>query len=1181
MNEHSLKKAVHVIVILFLFFSFSALASSQAKQPNDDKDKKLREEILKVYSTGGKPALIDFFQKNRDKITNKFIINFATLGMEERREEWLNISIILADENKDPQILADALYRKGEYFEFILEYEKAINYYDRTFTIYVTLNDFRGQGNVYLGKGSIYIYSGDYKRAQEMLDKGLICFKKAQDLLGQGSIYRLKGEIFYYSGNMKKTLEMNEKALLFYKKDGNMGAMGDVYVKEGVIYQFLGNYVKAEEFYNKALCNFEKKGNLMGQANVYRCKGNMYTDLADYPKALSFYEKALPLFERVMNPRGSGYVYLGKGIVYSRTGDFSPALKMYDSAFIFFEKAGDFLGQGNVWIFRGEVYEIRGDYQTALAMYDRAFLKFKKIESPEGIGHASQKKGNVYLYLSKYKQATEMYDKALKFYEETGDLKGMGNVFMRKGEIFSYTGNYKNALEMYEKANSLYIKIKDPIGLGNVLSFKGTIYFNIGDNQKAEELYKRALSHFEDIKHPIGRGYTLKRMGDIYYDKRDNLKALEFYIKAKTIFDKIGDQLSQGNVCRAMSDIYFYTGDNVRAEKMSNQAMSFYNQINDLHGQGNVYLSRGDAILNNGDYGIAIEMYEKALGLYEKVGDSKTAAFALLGKAKVFRHQKKNDRALRLYEQGIGNFEKIRFQTYISYMKQYFMKETYDHYQEAVLFMLENSYYRKGFKYADSMKARVFLDRMGEELVPLEKGLKPELRERRDDLVARLSAIGKRIYEFPGKDENKLEELKERYREVEGEFEELLIKIRLENPLYAEVRYPQPVSVGELQGEVLREGEILVRYFVAPEKVYVFLVSRDDFEVVPLDVGGEGLREVVEKYLAILKGNDHREMRRYGERFYRKLFRPLEEKLKGKGEIVVVPDGPLAMIPFESLVVGRNEAGRPVYLMETYRIKYVQSASILSILRKHYQRYGEIRGFIGFGDPVYDYENYKKGLPEKGSDIVSPKRGDEIWDALHSRYVREGGIMSRLEKSGQEVAAIAQLFRDRELMGVVKLRGGADEKEAKSGQMKDFDFIHFACHGILEDEFQCLALSQLPKEQSPEDGYFTLNEIMNCEYNARLVVLSACQSGKGKMERAEGVIGLTRAMMYAGTPAVVASLWDVDDQATRQLMVRFYKYMLEDNLDKVEALRKAKLDLINSQKYFLPVYWSGFVMYGE
>ncbi len=164
---------------------------------------------------------------------------------------------------------------------------------------------------------------------------------------------------------------------------------------------------------------------------------------------------------------------------------------------------------------------------------------------------------------------------------------------------------------------------------------------------------------------------------------------------------------------------------------------------------------------------------------------------------------------------------------------------------------------------------------------------------------------------------------------------------------------------------------------------------------------------------------------------------------------------------------------------------------------------------------------------------------------------------------------------------VVYLREAANETKAKAAEMKRFDYIHLACHGLLSEDFQSLVLSQLPPGKSKEDGYLTLNEIMNCDYNAKLVVLSACQTGSGKMEKGEGVTGLTRAVMYAGTPAVVASLWDVDDTATKELMIRFYKNMLEQNMTKQEALRTAKLDLLENPAYASPLFWSAFVLYGE
>jgi len=145
--------------------------------------------------------------------------------------------------------------------------------------------------------------------------------------------------------------------------------------------------------------------------------------------------------------------------------------------------------------------------------------------------------------------------------------------------------------------------------------------------------------------------------------------------------------------------------------------------------------------------------------------------------------------------------------------------------------------------------------------------------------------------------------------------------------------------------------------------------------------------------------------------------------------------------------------------------------------------------------------------------------------------------------------------------------------------MKDFDYIHFACHGVLGDRFQCLVLSQL--ENSREDGFLTLNDIMNCEFNAKLVVLSACQTALGKMGHAEGVTGLISAVMYAGTPAVVAGLWNVSDTGTKELMVKFYTHLLAENISNEEALRQAKLEMINSDTFSSPYYWSAFIMYGE
>jgi len=158
-----------------------------------------------------------------------------------------------------------------------------------------------------------------------------------------------------------------------------------------------------------------------------------------------------------------------------------------------------------------------------------------------------------------------------------------------------------------------------------------------------------------------------------------------------------------------------------------------------------------------------------------------------------------------------------------------------------------------------------------------------------------------------------------------------------------------------------------------------------------------------------------------------------------------------------------------------------------------------------------------------------------------------------------------------------KLRLDARVDNAVSPEMASYGYIHFSAHGILENHIQAIALSQVPEI----DGFLTLGEIMNSRYNARLVVLSACRTGEGKLEQGEGVIGLTRAVMYAGTSAAVVSLWNVSEQATKDLMIKFYEGLLKEGKPPAAALRQAKLKMLQEGKFGNPFYWAPFVLYGE
>lgn len=1169
------KKRKLQIFFILLFFLGTFVFGMENQAEND---KKLKEEILAVYESEGEEGLRNFVKSRKDHITNKFISGFAESSVKERNEELLKTSLVIAEEKNDEKALADVYYNMGKYFRLISDYKKASNNFRKALQRYVKLDDLAGQGNVYWSKGNIYLYTGDYSNAFEMYDKALIFYKKVGYDLGRGKVYWRKGVICYVTGDNAKALVMYDKALLLFEKEDDSLGQGNVYQSKGDIYFYTGDNSRALEMYDKALLFYEKAEDLNGQGNAYQRKGVIYLRTGNSSKANEMYEKTLVFFEKAEDFIGQGNVYQAIGDMYGRSGNISKALEMYDKALPFYEKAGEPIGQGNVYRSKGTIYFFTGNYSRAIELFDKALLFYEKIGEPIGQGNVFMYKGDIYLNSGDNSKAFEMYDNALRFYKKGGDLLGQGNVCLSKGDVYLKTNDTLRALELFDKALDFFKKAGSPAGQGYLYLRKGDIYYRIGVNSKAHELFDKALTFFELVGDPLGQSNVYASKGDIYLRTGDTLKALEMYDQALPFYEKVGQPVGQGNVYNCKGAIYFKTGDNSKAIEMFDKALPFFEKVGEPIGQANAHRFKGDIYLRIGKCSKALEMYDKALTFYTKVGDIKGESYTLHGKAKVLAKQREKDEALDLFEKSIFKLEKMRNQTASSDMKGAFMELVYGRYEETVVFMLKKKYYERGFRFAESMKARIFLDWLAEGLVRLEKGIAPELKQKRDNLTSRLSILSKEINEAAGKnDEKKLKELKEQYRKVEGELEELLVKIRLKNPMYASVRYPEPVSLQELQKNVLKKKELLLRYFIAKDKAYVFVISKKAFNVVTLDVKPDHIDQMVKRYVASIEKGKSADMIKYGTELYRKVFKPLETLIKNKKNIIVVPDGELAKIPFESFIIHRKKSAKPVYLLEKYRLKYTQSASVLAILRKHYRREGVTNHFTGFGDPVYDYENFKKGKPEQGS--PSPLKGDAVSDIFRSRYKGEGGILKRLPASGEEVKTIAGLFKNKAQKSVVYLREKANESNAKSPVLKAFDYIHFSCHGILGNGFQSLVLSQIPG--SPEDGYLTLNEIMNCDYNARLVVLSACQTGKGRMEKGEGVTGLTRAVMHAGTPAVVASLWNVADVAAKELMVRFYRYMLEKKMDKNEALRKAKLDLIKSEKYASPFFWSAFVMYGE
>ena len=326
----------------------------------------------------------------------------------------------------------------------------------------------------------------------------------------------------------------------------------------------------------------------------------------------------------------------------------------------------------------------------------------------------------------------------------------------------------------------------------------------------------------------------------------------------------------------------------------------------------------------------------------------------------------------------------------------------------------------------------------------------------------------------------------------------------------------------------------------------------------------------------------------------RMLLGPVAAEL-GSKRLVIVADGALHYVPFGALPLpdGKAVANAAPFtpMIAAHEIVSVPSATVLALLREEASgRTPAVNAVAVLADPVFTKDDARVGV---GPAARRASHGRGASPAAAAASPRERAVVSvrgddrpadlpRLWFSRQEAESILAVMP--QPSGLAALGFDANRTFAMSDALSQYRVIHFATHGLLDGkrpELSGLVLSLIDKAGRPQDGFLRLHEIYNLKLNAELVVLSACQTALGREVRGEGLIGLTRGFMYAGTPRVVASLWQVNDAATAQLMRVFYRRMAQEHLTPAAALRAAQLEIMTTHRWRAPYHWAAFVLQGE
>jgi CHAT domain-containing protein len=462
---------------------------------------------------------------------------------------------------------------------------------------------------------------------------------------------------------------------------------------------------------------------------------------------------------------------------------------------------------------------------------------------------------------------------------------------------------------------------------------------------------------------------------------------------------------------------------------------------------------------------------------------------------------------------------------------------------------------RQAFEASERARARTLVDLLTESRANIRQGVDPSLVAREEALRA---ALGARRSES----DDRVNRLLVDYRDVQNE-------IRARSPRYASLVAPEAPALDVVQRD-LDERTVLLEYALGDQRSYVWVVGADSLTGHELPPRAR-IDALARRVHGALSQPHAPELLAALQELSRAVVEPIASEIAGK-RLAIVSEGALQYIPFAALVDAER---RP--LIQSHEIVTLPSASTLRVLRRDAPARRAAAGSVFVvGDPVFDTRDSRVRR-------VGAAAGGPPATALE-RSARDAGVatLDRLWFTRREVDAIASLAagdRSRKLLDF-----DANLDRITSGDLAAYRVVHFATHGLLNNrhpELSGLVFSLVDPRGRPRDGFLPAYEVYNLRLNADLVVLSACQTALGEDLRGEGVAGLARAFMYAGTPRVVASLWRVPDNATTVLMQRFYRALLVEHHSPAAALRLAQQSVRAERRWAAPYFWAGFTLVGE
>jgi CHAT domain-containing protein len=977
------------------------------------------------------------------------------------------------------------------------------------------------------------------------------------------------------------------------------------YVQLALLKTQQGDRLAAADAWRKAIQLYGVHNNLSGAANAHIALADLLTsgDGADPDERRTHLEAADALYRQLGSSEGRVKAEASLGIYFAAQKDVTKAHQYLESALKTAREVKRQDLEASVLSQIGQAYESSGDSDTAKEYYAQSATIYHQLKNPadESIQLMNLARG---LYV--VHQPEEALKKLLRA-EALADTSDswIARYWIRRSiaDIYQTKGQYQSCLSALREAKQISDAAKQPLFSAWVsLAMAGYLQV-IGDWQEASEQATLALPVLHQFNDTDDESVAYVELMAIYGARESELKdlnkALEFYQKAyQLIVTTHPERAASLNL--DVAEIYWNQGKFKDAIAKANEALEYYKRLKDELNEANALISLSEGQRSGGDLQTAADSLRLAEPLVMRAKNFYTTGRLYYGQAALLRKQGRFKEAVDKYLQVVGMLE--QFKSTSNTANRRLVSETYSFIYDELI----DTYYslgiadkqdaplsaEKALEYTELNKSRVFANSWGLAFMDgLKRQVPAQLQEKERLLLAQQAALQSELQEsLAGAAAHRpAAEIEHALDAVNGEQSEFKQRLRQASPAYAEARYPQAVTLAQIP---VHADELLIEFKMLKDSVLVWMVgsSAEQAHLIAF-YKVDRSREWFEKRILSLRdafntGHPEEFDPKICEELFNNLFpEPFAGHLKDARSVVFIPDDILFLLPLEML---SPTASKGQFVLLKTATEYFPSAAVFRLSRAAVRtRPAWQEQFIGIADPITSPsdERYVAAAilvtpkPDKTASIqqdIPAVRGVSI-NTLRSRNF----ALERLPGTAIEVKSIADLFS--EGAGTVEVRTGMDatKQELMQTDLGRFRFVHFATHGVLPVEagIKEPALILSYDGISLDDMLLTLSEVFQLQLHADMVVLSACNTGSGKVTRAEGVASLGTAFLAAGASSVTVSLWHVADNSTAILMQEFYRNLLK-GMPKAASLAAARSTLV-SQGYDNPFFWAPFVLTGE